>query len=344
MSSDVQDKTLVVPVLLLKTKSTPGDSYEETFLKAPVSDSFTFQPEFVPVLQHTFLDDGLAEVAALLRGRKIGAGPDCSYGGLIFTSQRAVEAFAQVVGDGPGMSPRNQIASLPQLTRRLPGPTSDAALAAGWPHLDDIPVYSVGPATTRALSSVPVPATSPLQVFGAHTGNGEALAAFILSHYHLWYADRQPKPLLFLVGETRRDVIPRTLQGQADERLRLGVTEVEVYGTREMLGFAGELRGMLERTGAARVRWAVVFSPTGCDGLLREMGVLDAETGKAKVAAAEVPEADAVFVATIGPTTRDFLRSRFGFEPQVCAESPTPEALCRGVLEFMREKGLLRAS
>ena len=196
--------------MLLKTKSVPGDSYEETLLKA--SDRVSFQPHFVPVLHHTFDDDGLAEVAALLREKKIGPGPGCSYGGLIFTSQRAVEAFAKVVEDGRGTAP---LSTRPSLTtthsnsasRPVSGPG-----AAGWPHLESIPVYSVGPATTRALSSVAVPASAPLQVFGAHTGNGEALAAYILEHYGGWYADRTPRPpLLFLVGEQRRDVIPRTL-------------------------------------------------------------------------------------------------------------------------------------
>lgn len=97
MSSHVQGTRPVIPVLLLKTKSTPGDSYEDKFLEE--SGPVTFQPVFVPVLQHAFLEDGLAEVGALLREKRIGPGPECSYGGLIFTSQRAVEAFAKLVDE-----------------------------------------------------------------------------------------------------------------------------------------------------------------------------------------------------------------------------------------------------
>lgn len=86
-----------IPVLLLKTKSSPGDAYEETFSNAK---DYQFLPRFIPVLQHKFIEDGLADVAALLKEKKIGGSPGCTYGGMIFTSQRAVEAFASVIEDG----------------------------------------------------------------------------------------------------------------------------------------------------------------------------------------------------------------------------------------------------
>lgn len=88
-----------IPVLLLKTKSSPGDAYEDLF-SASQHDGLSFAPEFVPVLQHTFLDAGMKQVEALLRDRRIGTGPQAEYGGLIFTSQRAVEAFVKLVQDG----------------------------------------------------------------------------------------------------------------------------------------------------------------------------------------------------------------------------------------------------
>jgi uroporphyrinogen-III synthase len=54
------------------------------------------------VLEHKFLDEGLDIVRALLRNKQIGNGPGSKYGGLIFTSQRAVEAFAKLVEEGEG--------------------------------------------------------------------------------------------------------------------------------------------------------------------------------------------------------------------------------------------------
>lgn len=92
-----------VPVLLLKTKSSPGDGYEEIFSQ-PVGGR-SFDPCFVPVLEHRFEPDGVAQVEATLRDRKIGRNPNAPTGGLIFTSQRAVEAFTKIVQDGQSKSP-----------------------------------------------------------------------------------------------------------------------------------------------------------------------------------------------------------------------------------------------
>lgn len=90
------------PVLLLKTKSIPTDAYEELF-SAP-RDGLEFEPTFVPVLQHQFEQDGMESVRQLLLERKIHRRPDSAYGGIIFTSQRAVEAFAKLVAEGQGKS------------------------------------------------------------------------------------------------------------------------------------------------------------------------------------------------------------------------------------------------
>jgi uroporphyrinogen-III synthase len=91
--------TSSIPVLLLKTKSSPGDSYEDLFSQSH-HDGLSFAPTFVPVLQHNFIDTGMRQVEALLRERRIGTGQHDEYGGLIFTSQRAVEAFVKLVEDG----------------------------------------------------------------------------------------------------------------------------------------------------------------------------------------------------------------------------------------------------
>lgn len=88
------------PVLLLKTKSTPNDGYEEQFFA--VKDEVSFEPVFVPVLEHKFLEEGLNVVRALLQDKQIRKEGGAKYGGLIFTSQRAVEAFAKLVSEGKG--------------------------------------------------------------------------------------------------------------------------------------------------------------------------------------------------------------------------------------------------
>ncbi|WAO87810.1 Uroporphyrinogen-III synthase [Fusarium falciforme] len=302
-----------VPVLLLKTRSSPGDSYEDLFSETSATGA-SFAPQFVPVLLHQFQDEGMKKVAEVLREGRIGNKEHHEYGGLIFTSQRAVEAFVKLVQDGK--DEKDSITNDP--------PTS-------WPHLQHIPVYSVGPATTRALAAVPQ--DPPLSVFGSHTGNGATLAPYILSHYREWHAGRPSlPPVLFLVGETRRDIIPKTLQdpGLPDGE-RIAVDETVVYGTGVMESFPVDLDRVLSETHDAPARWVVVFSPTGCDSLLRVMGVLDPKTGKVREGSVRDGK---TYVATIGPTTRDHLKS-FGFEPDVCAESPTPQGVLDGIQEFM---------
>ena len=151
--------TSTIPILLLKTKSTPTDAYadhlsrlqltissgihhhhhyhggESQYQKEPSSSTATtssssataeaavivsFAPHNVPVLEHVFKSEGLCIVERLLRNKAFGdpkeekipeqAGqrqqpllpPLQRYGGIIFTSQRAVDAFLQVLHEIAG--------------------------------------------------------------------------------------------------------------------------------------------------------------------------------------------------------------------------------------------------
>lgn len=100
MTNDDNGAQRSTPILLLKTKSTPNDGYEEHF--SAVNDGIQFEPTFVPVLEHQFLDEGLNVVKDLLRNKQIGKHDGNKYGGMIFTSQRAVEAFTRLVEEGKG--------------------------------------------------------------------------------------------------------------------------------------------------------------------------------------------------------------------------------------------------
>ncbi|KAI8298630.1 hypothetical protein K4K61_011443 [Colletotrichum sp. SAR11_59] len=264
-----------VSVLLLKTKSTPGDSYEDLFSRQ--HSGYEFESTFVPVLHHSLQDAGMTLIRDVLNRRAIGTKTSVAYGGLIFTSQRAVEAFTKLIDEKKGES---------------------------------------------------------TLVFGEHTGNGDALAKYILDHYSQWYHDRSIKPpVLFLVGEQRRDIIPKTLMAPnlASEN-RIQVDEVVVYGTGVMESFPRDFAHILQTTDAASSRWVVVFSPTGCDSMLRGLGMLDEATGKG---CNKSQGRRKTFIATIGPTTRDYLRKTFAFEPDVCAEEPSPEGVKQGIIQFM---------
>ena len=160
----------------------------------------------------------------------------------------------------------------------------------------------------------------------------------MLDHYGEWYKDHKIKPpLLFLVGEQRRDIIPKTLMDPALlEDRRIQVHELAVYGTGVMESFEQDFSKLLRETQSRTQRWVVVFSPTGCEAMLRALDMLDSKT--AKVKSGDHLKRRDTHIATIGPTTRDFLRSQFGFDPDVCAEKPSPEGVENAIRKFLRER------
>lgn len=310
-----------VPVYLLKTKSSPADGYEEYF--EALQDG-RFKPVFVPVLEHILRDDTLrtlrrsAERFAFAGGSEATArqiatnNPAKRYGGIIFTSQRAVDAFGTVVA-------------------KL-DPTKKAAMFD-----KDMPIYVVGPATARGVAALEL----PCPILGEETGNGDELAQFILKHYNnlshdITHLNGQKLPLLFLVGEQRRDIIPKSLQSDALFPFEhIAVTEVIVYETGEMATFEEDFTDLLRSAKAARVKeqWVVVFSPQGCEAMLSALDWIDEKTGQYSGGKREIVSGPMkTRVATIGPTTRDFLREQLGFEPDVCAETPSAEGLGKGIL------------
>lgn len=176
---------------------------------------------------------------------------------------------------------------------------------------------------------------------GCHTGNGEALASYILDHYSSVYPSRIPKPpLLFLVGEQRRDIIPKTLMDPTlPANRQIQVVETTVYGTGVMESFPEHFDGLLKATASEKLRWVVVFSPTGCEGMLKGLGYLDDATGKARDGV-NGDRKRSVFIVTIGPTTRDYLKDTFGFVADISADKPSPQGVMEAITSFMMELGV----
>jgi uroporphyrinogen-III synthase len=151
------------------------------------------------------------------------------------------------------------------------------------------PTFVVGPRTAedvRALGLAPV---------GEEAGHADALADRII-------ADPPAKPLLFLCGDLRRDVLP-------DRLLSAGVAfdELVVYRT---IGDASALEAYL----AQPLDWLAFFSPSGVEAALELDGI----------------SWNSLSAAAIGPTTADALRAA-GIHPAAVAASPTPEALVAAV-------------
>jgi uroporphyrinogen-III synthase len=295
-----------IPILLLKTRSTPTDTYEELFTAL---DDNRYAPVFVPVLEHRFKRDTLEEVQKHITDR--GFVPEkhqglATYGALIFTSQRAVEAFSEIVED----------------IRKNGNYDIDDLLP------ESVPLYVVGPATARGLRALNL----KCPILGEHTGNGEALAGYMLEHYNSLYPGAGKPSILFLVGDKRRDIIPNTMQAEAlDADRRCKVDELVIYETGEMHSFKENFSSIWRSNSDAgcELQWVVVFSPTGCQAMLESLDLLDMKTGRAKPSGR-----NSIRIVTIGPTTRDYLQDEFGFSPDVCATKPSPEGIAEGVRAF----------
>ncbi|KAJ5349316.1 hypothetical protein N7541_007043 [Penicillium brevicompactum] len=282
------------PILLLKTKSSPQDGYEEFFT------ANNYDPIFVPVLEHRFHKQNLATVQELFNTGAFTSTPQNAkkYGGLIFTSQRAVEGFASMIENA-------DVFNVPS---------------------DPLVLYTVGPATARTLTTLRDKHLPHATIHGAEAGTGANLAQLMLEHYNGLYAGPEKPGLLFLVGEVRRDIIPKTLMDESLGERKIGVEEMVVYETGVMESFEGDFGGWMSRRHEGLV-WVVVFSPTGCEAMLRVLGLGPFASG--------AKSSEKVFIATIGPTTRDHLRDEFGFEAHVCAEKPSPEGVLEGIKQFM---------
>ncbi|KAF6218450.1 hypothetical protein HO133_005799 [Letharia lupina] len=325
MSTTANSPTPPIPILLLKSPS-----------PTPASDAYTlhltppFRPTFVPVLSHTLLPDPLIKLLLthFTPNPSPGHLPDPNpfpYGALIFTSQRSVAAFASALNAPQVVKIREEVAD---------------GLGGGGVRL-----YVVGPATGRALRAVRDERCAGCGIHGGEeAGSGEVLARIMLGEgegkeaYSLREREGgSMKPALFLVGEKRRDIIPRMLMDpKLPEGERIQVDEMEVYKTGELEEFEFHFTQTLTRTEPETVRWVVVFSPTAGEGMLRGLGWLDKASERVKACIGDPGRR--TFVACIGPTTRNYLVQEFGFEPDVIAQKPSPQGVKEGIESFMKER------
>ena len=138
------------------------------------------------------------------------------------------------------------------------------------------------------------------------------------------------------------------------DELRVEVKELVVYETGVMSSFATDFTAHItaiesERQDEHPVAVVVVFSPSGCEAMLRCLGLLDIGTTHLKKGLAgsegegalqKRPAVSKYIIATIGPTTRVHLQKEFGFTPDVCADTPSPGGVGGGVMKALKQYGM----
>jgi uroporphyrinogen-III synthase len=179
-------------------------------------------------------------------------------------------------------------------------------------------VYTVGPATALALTKLHFST-----ILGADTGNGGTLANLIVHSYRrdhsmTTYSVDVPDPsqlslpLLFLVGDQRRDIIPKRL---AEENIPL--EELVVYETSVASTFDEELDRVVDDTTDGEIEWIIFFSPSGAEVALKKLERM----------------AHRIKVATIGPTTEEYLRTKWNVSPDMVSAKPEPISMVKGIME-----------
>jgi uroporphyrinogen-III synthase len=136
---------------------------------------------------------------------------------------------------------------------------------------------------------------------------------------------------------------------------QIHVDELVVYETGVMELFAQDFAShisQLELDARHSIVVVVVFSPSGCEALLRCLGYIGngkelTEKGRSrgdgkKNVPSQAEGGTRYIIATIGPTTRDYLEREFGFKADVCAEKPSPEGVGEGVKKYLAERPYVR--
>ncbi|XP_075865831.1 uroporphyrinogen-III synthase isoform X2 [Microcebus murinus] len=253
------------------------------------------------------------------------------YGGLIFTSPRAVEAVELCLEkdnktegtistsawqmrarrrEGMELSKTTQSVSRRftiQASGTLPGaewaPIWEKSLKEKWNAKS---VYVVGNATASLVSKI------GLDTEGENCGNAEKLAEYICS--------REPSalPLLFPCGTLKREVLPKMLKDKG-----IPLESITVYQTTPHPAIQVNLRSYYATQGVPAS--ITFFSPSGVTYSLKHIQELSGDS------------VDQIKFAAIGPTTARALAAQ-GLPVSCTAESPTPRALATGVREALQPR------
>lgn len=351
-----------IPVILLRPNSrscstSAPDPYAH-LLSQPSSSSRSspsYAPYFVPVLDTEFVDEeGLQEI--------IREGPE-RWGGVVVTSQRAVEAWERagevVEGEGAvagaatkkGKGKAREVEGRhlgffrlrrrrPKLTARvLSHPAPSSSLASSWASL---PIFSIGASTTNSLLSLPPFVRPPAELIfsPSNAGNTPSLADLIASHLHSSPSSLPSKPLLYLTGDKNSPLLSQLLLAASPP---ITLVPHQTYLTSPLPSFIPTFTSLLASVFKAEspcpsrerdcVPWVVLFSPSAVE---LAMPVL-------RSAGEGADALSRVRFAVIGPTTGEALRKELdmdgALEGTEVVEAARPGA--GGLVEVLRRRDRL---
>ena len=305
-----------VPVILIKSRNTPSDITFDRF--TAIGTAFPFEPVFAPVIGANYVMQSIIKLEEHIIGNKFEeetfneGDPNAGYGGLIFTSALAAEAFV--------FAATRSEESYQMINRR------------------NMPMYCVGESTAQSLRSLEEQGPD---IVGQDSNKAEFLAYFIQGDYPQRCENRQwptKAKLLFCAGEEHKKHIPNILDDpKIPEERRISVEVLPVYYTYKRPSFKAEFMNLMrDVVKRSSIQWVVFYSQKGCKEVLEILGRLDFEgydRGRA------LSRAGSTYIATIGTETRDELWNSCRCEPDVVGQGGA-KGVRPAIEEYMQEHGL----
>ncbi|EJS41599.1 hem4p [Saccharomyces arboricola H-6] len=239
-------------------------------------ESKSFEPVFIPLIKHTHITQDFRNV--------LNSAPNYlnSINYIIITSQRTVESLNESI--------------IPKLTKEQKA------------TLFSKTVYTVGPATAAFIKRSGFTNVKG----GEEAGNGSILADIIINDLTVGVETQSSNELLFLVGEIRRDIIPKKLSSKG-----IKVREVVTYKTEDLDdNFTRFVHAAKPNDDDEKFsNWVVVFSPQGTKGITQYLYTENHSSDSKKLR-----------IASIGPTTKKYLDSN-NITSDVVSPKPDPRSL-----------------
>ncbi|CAI4052149.1 hypothetical protein SKDZ_15G4140 [Saccharomyces kudriavzevii ZP591] len=246
--------------------------------------SKAFEPVFIPLIRHTHVTQDFKSVLNSIPNYL----DTIDY--IIITSQRSVESLNEAI---------------------IPSLTNEQKV-----KLFSKTVYTVGPATADFIRR-----SGFINIKGGEdAGNGSILADIIINDLATNVDNPPPNELLFLVGEIRRDIIPKKLYSKG-----IKVREVVTYKTEDLDDSLPRLLQAMTPHNEAEMplNWIVVFSPQGTKEITQYLG------GKGH------PLNSKLRVASIGPTTKKYLDNN-NIISNVISPKPDARSLLTAIESYER--------
>ncbi|CEP17037.1 hypothetical protein [Parasitella parasitica] len=175
---------------------------------------------------------------------------------------------------------------------------------------NSIPIYIVGPQTAEALGQIPL--------FRNYSNHNHWIVAPRASELIKSFSPQHlDSTVLFLAGDKRREIIPEALSVA-----HIALREIKSYVTCAHPDLENSIR---QGDILFRADWAVYFSPSGLKFLVNKLGSKTHLLANTKI-------------ASIGPTTSDYITNQLKLNVDIEAKKPDAEHLVNAIIHYSHNK------